>query len=177
MARRSKPVEEGEGYIQTWLPHANLLASAAALHPDDLARQRIHNWQLISLLSCYLVSDENLWHCCWREHPLVLQWKNYLPFLMEYNRAVAKVYNRGSATGGQLMPASQPDPVLTQCEELFDAAVEAGACDAEVSFVPGWIGNAGYHASHQSNLVRKNPEFYSNLFPNVTENLKYVWPR
>lgn len=134
--RKRRFVEEGEEYIQTWLPHASLSASAAALHPDDLATQRIHNWQLISLLSTYLVSDENLMHCCWREHPLVLQWKNYLPFLMVYNRAIAKQYGK------------RPDNVLDLCESLFDVAVEAGACEAEVSIVPGWIGSAGYHASH-----------------------------
>ena len=32
------------------------------------------------------------------------------------------------------------------------------------------------HLSHQSNLVRKDREFYAPLFPGVPDDLPYIWP-
>jgi hypothetical protein len=42
--------------------------------------------------------------------------------------------------------------------------------------MPSWIGDRNFHISHQSNLVRKDPEFYRPLFPTVPDNLEYIWP-
>lgn len=41
---------------------------------------------------------------------------------------------------------------------------------------PRWLGNRAFHRSHQSNLVRKNPIYYRQFFPNVPDNLPYIWP-
>jgi hypothetical protein len=42
---------------------------------------------------------------------------------------------------------------------------------------PWWIHSQVIHISHQSNLLRKLPEYYSNYFPKVTPGLPYVWPK
>lgn len=42
--------------------------------------------------------------------------------------------------------------------------------------VPIWIGDSKIHHSHQANLVRKNPERYSKLYPGVEEMNGYYWP-
>jgi hypothetical protein len=42
--------------------------------------------------------------------------------------------------------------------------------------IPAWVGSFEFHISHQSNLVRKDPDFYSPVFPDVGPELDYVWP-
>lgn len=41
---------------------------------------------------------------------------------------------------------------------------------------PWWLGWSAYHVSHQSNLVRKFPTHYEELFPGVPGDLPYIWP-
>jgi hypothetical protein len=59
--------------------------------------------------------------------------------------------------------------VLAFAPEVADLAQD----DLEL---PPWIGDAGFHRSHQSNLVRKDPEFYRPFFPDVPDDLPYLWP-
>jgi len=40
---------------------------------------------------------------------------------------------------------------------------------------PHWLGNEKFHLSHQSNLLRKDFNFYSQFFKNIPNNLEYVW--
>ena len=42
--------------------------------------------------------------------------------------------------------------------------------------VKGWLGDPAVHRSHQSALVRKDPDHYRPLFPDVPDDLPYVWP-
>lgn len=42
--------------------------------------------------------------------------------------------------------------------------------------MPPWLGESEFHRSHQSNLIRKDPEFYGPRFPGVPDDLEYVWP-
>ena len=41
---------------------------------------------------------------------------------------------------------------------------------------PPWFGNEKIHASHRSNLLRKNPEFYGKYGWTEPDNLEYIWP-
>jgi hypothetical protein len=42
--------------------------------------------------------------------------------------------------------------------------------------LPPWLGDASFHHSHRSALVRKDPTTYADLFPGVPDDLPYVWP-
>ena len=42
--------------------------------------------------------------------------------------------------------------------------------------LPDWLGDESLHRSHQSALVRKDPEHYRRFFPDVPDDLPYVWP-
>ena len=42
--------------------------------------------------------------------------------------------------------------------------------------LPWWLGDEAFHASHRSALVRKDPAWYRPLFPDVPDDLPYVWP-
>ena len=41
---------------------------------------------------------------------------------------------------------------------------------------PKWVGNERFHASHRSNLLRKDKEWYSQFGWNEPDDLPYVWP-
>jgi hypothetical protein len=46
-----------------------------------------------------------------------------------------------------------------------------------VGALPAWLGSEDFHRAHRSSLVRKDPEFYGPRFPDVPDDLPYVWPR
>ncbi|MBD3169327.1 MAG: hypothetical protein GF307_07575 [candidate division Zixibacteria bacterium] len=41
--------------------------------------------------------------------------------------------------------------------------------------MPSWLGNRALHRSHKSNLLRKEPDWYSKYRWNVPDDLPYVW--
>ena len=41
---------------------------------------------------------------------------------------------------------------------------------------PLWLGDPAFHASHRSNLLRKNPDWYGQFGWNEPHDLEYVWP-
>ena len=42
--------------------------------------------------------------------------------------------------------------------------------------VPAWLGHGDFHRAHRSNLIRKLPEYYGKLWPDVRADLRYIWP-
>lgn len=42
--------------------------------------------------------------------------------------------------------------------------------------LPPWFGNAALHASHRSNLLRKDATFYGQYGWTEKDDLPYVWP-
>ena len=42
--------------------------------------------------------------------------------------------------------------------------------------MPPWLGNEALHASHRSNLLRKDPGFYGRYGWTEPADLPYVWP-
>ena len=41
---------------------------------------------------------------------------------------------------------------------------------------PNWVGDEQFHASHRSNLLRKDKEWYSQFGWTETDDLPYIWP-
>ena len=41
---------------------------------------------------------------------------------------------------------------------------------------PPWLGNYDFHIAHQSNLLRKDYNYYAPIFGSVPTDLPYVWP-
>lgn len=42
--------------------------------------------------------------------------------------------------------------------------------------MPDWLGDEDFHRSHQSNLLRQHPVYYSQFFHDVLNDLPYLWP-
>jgi len=70
------------------------------------------------------------------------------------------------------------------CADTIRADLAAvGICEirnvpqlAAAGALPPWLGTEAFHRSHRSALVRKDPGHYRGLFPDVPDDLEYVWP-
>lgn len=148
--------------MQTFLPHRDFEASARALDSKRLGKQRVEVIQIVRALTVLGYA--------WSQHPATLMWRGYEEALGRYGVTMAAVWvERGFAdTCAATITADLATagvPRLRTQDEL-DAA---GA-------LPPWVSDEAVRASHRSALVRKDPDFYRPLFPEVPPDLEYVWP-
>lgn len=88
----------------------------------------------------------------WLKHPAAQMWKDHVPALQFYHDcAVVEWIRRGYRNSMTLY-------LPTEVE------------------MPSWIGMETFHASHRSNLLRKDPTFYGQFGWTEPNNLPYVWP-
>lgn len=149
--------------VQTFLTHVDFHAAAAVLDARRLGKQRV---EAIQVLRALTVPGYG-----WRHHPAAAMWAGYEEALTRYGLVVCEVWcaaGRPDTCAGtlraDLLRTTGLEHVRTQ-EEL------AGAAE-----LPPWLGDAEFHRSHQSSLVRKLPEHYRPYFPEVPDDLPYVWP-
>jgi hypothetical protein len=148
--------------VQTFLPYADFARSALALDHKRLGKQRVETIQVVRALTR---PDYG-----WGNHPAVLMWKGHEEALGRYGLACCEAWTElgfgdtcAATIVADLGAAGVPSP--RSQEEL----AEAGA-------LPAWLGDEALHLSHRSALVRKDPEHYRALFPDVPDDLPYVWP-
>jgi hypothetical protein len=102
----------------------------------------------------------------WKNHPATRMWRGFTAALVAYGLAVCDEWTRrgrADAVGETLLEFSggqRPD---------VDGLRRGGA-------LPPWLGLEELHVSHRSSLVRKLPEHYRRYFPDVPDDLPYVWP-
>ena len=148
--------------MQTFLPYDNFELSARALDHRRLGKQRVETIQVVRALTW---PDYG-----WKHHPAVLMWKGFEEALGRYGFACCEVW---TALGFGDTCA------LTIATDLRAAGVEVVRTQSELAdagALPPWLGDESLHRSHQSALVRKDPEHYRPLFPSVPDDLAYVWP-
>ena len=135
--------------MQTFLPYADYTKSAEVLDYRRLGKQRVETKQILHVL---LNENERKG---WRNHPAVKMWKGYEGALARYGAAMCQEWIR----------RGYKDTLLPYFEARMTDQVS-----------PEWVGNEAFHISHQSNLVRKFPEYYQKFFEGVSGDLPYVWP-
>lgn len=150
--------------MQTFLPCADFAATARVLDRRRLGKQRVETLQVQRAL---VVPGHG-----WRHHPAVKMWAGYEEALVRYGLEVCAVWRAAgfldtceATMRSDLARAKDITVVRTQ-----DELALAGA-------LPRWLGDEELHRSHQSALVRKDPEHYRRFFPDVPDDLPYVWPR
>ncbi len=148
--------------VQTFLPYPDFEASARALDQKRLGKQRVETIQVVRALTVPGYG--------WANHPAALMWRGFEEALGRYGFACCEAWIElgfgdtcAATIATDLRPAGV-ESVRTQPE-----LAEAGA-------LPPWLGDPELHRSHQSALVRKDPEFYRGRFPDVPDDLPYVWP-
>lgn len=136
--------------MQTFLADPDFKVSAKILDYRRLGKQRVEAWQILNTL---LGKSDG-----WKNHPAVKQWKGHEYWLAEYGYQICSEWiNRG-----------YKDTLLPKF-----LAVRRKLSKREL---PWWIGCLEYHASHRSNLLRKDKKYYSQFNWNEPDNLSYVWP-
>jgi hypothetical protein len=132
--------------MQTFLPVRSFVETARILDYRRLGKQRVEARQIYNALMYPAKSR-------WRNHPAVLMWRDYEQSLIEYgNRMIIEWVRRGY---NNTMPlwSFEKNPKR-----------------------PWWFGVEKFHASHRSNLLRKDFEYYKKFGWKETDNLEYFWP-
>lgn len=150
--------------MQTFLPRPDFADSAKLLDPRRLGKQRAETIQVLRALTVPGYG--------WRHHPAAAMWAGYEEALVRYGLAVSVAWldrGHGDTTAGTLLAELQAGTGLGGAREQ-NALLRAHE-------LPPWLGDEAFHHSHQSSLVRKDPTYYRPLFPEVADDLPYMWPR
>lgn len=134
--------------MQTFLPYPSFSQSAACLDNRRLGKQRVETLQILNALTDPTKG--------WKNHPATKMWSGHIPALAAYGIAICDEWiGRGfrDTCRDKISQLAAPDLTL-----------------------PPWLGDPDFHRSHQSNLLRKMPDHYTQFFPDVPDDLPYIWP-
>jgi hypothetical protein len=142
--------------MQTFLPYPDFRQSAAALDTPRLGKQRVEALQTLRAL---VIPEYG-----WQSHPAIRMWMGHVPALTMYGLAMVDEWTkRGFADNTR--------------DNIREFAPQAAHPDyAAKILLPPWLGDPEFHLSHRSNLIRKDPHFYEEVFPGTEHGLEYVWP-
>ena len=133
--------------MQTFLPYPDFEKSVKCLDYRRLGKQRVEVFQILNTILNRTKTRG------WRNHPTVQMWKKYPNALKLYlNFAIKEWKRRGYRNRMKL--------------EKIRGRIT----------IPHWFGNKKFHASHRSNLLRKDKKYYSKFRWKEKDNIPYVWP-
>jgi hypothetical protein len=145
--------------MQTFLPYPSFERTARVLDDRRLGKQRVEALQILRA--------QHVPNYGWRHHPAVKMWRGHDEALVSYSVTICREWVR----------RGHRDTVLEQIVALApDGEVLSQVELRRRKLLPPWLGNRAFHRAHRSSLLRKDPEFYRAAFPNVPEDLPYVWP-
>lgn len=145
--------------MQTFLPYADFRESAKALDDKRLGKQRVECKQILRALGVYVAGVAK--GKGWVNHPAVRMWRGHEVALLQYAIACCQEWRRRGFE----------DTLLSQ----FRRAAIVAWLTRSHSW-PAWLGDERLHASHRSNLLRKDEEHYSRFGWSEPADLPYVWP-
>lgn len=89
----------------------------------------------------------------WQNHPAVRMWRGHSDALCEYMNSIVIEWS-----------------IVRGFKNSYEVV------EVEHLILPLWIGNEAFHASHRSNLLRKDQNHYGQFGWNEPNDLPYVWP-
>jgi hypothetical protein len=135
--------------MQTFLPLPSFGQSIRCLDNKRLGKQRVEAFQILKALR-----GEYKKTGAWENHPATKMWHGYEGALEFYkDLCIEEWIRRGFKNTMQL---------TTKPIHRFK--------------FPPWFGDEFFHASHRSNLLRKDPDFYSKYEWDEPDDLNYIWP-
>jgi Pyrimidine dimer DNA glycosylase len=142
--------------MQTFLPSSSFQRSAKVLDNKRLGKQRVEAYQILQVL---LEGKK-----AWANHPAVLMWKGHEGSLWEYTSLVCNEWI------GRRFVNAKMQVNLDNIYKRFWSRLY------KTRHYPPWLGNRAFHASHRSNLLRKDSKHYSRFGWKEPSTLPYVWP-
>jgi len=154
--------------MQTFLPYRDFEKSARVLDQRRLGKQRVETLQLLKSLK--------LPEYGWKSHPASKMWRGYEDALIIYGIVICKEWIRRGYRDSCL-PQIIGFDVASRIVDLDHSSLpeDIRYVHGCAVVLPPWL-NRTFCRSHQSNLLKKDPEFYGPKFPNVPDHLPYVWP-
>jgi hypothetical protein len=149
--------------MQTFLPYPDFAATAKVLDKRRLGKQRVETIQVLRALT---VAGYG-----WRHHPAAAMWAGYEEALVRYGIDICAVW---CELGNADTCATTLTTDLARGTGLSAPRGQAELASADE--LPPWLGDQAFHRSHQSALLRKDPAHYRPVFPDVPDDLPYVWP-
>jgi len=140
--------------MQTFLPYPSFQASAKALDWRRLGKQRLEARQIILTL-CGCSNG-------WTSHPAVKMWEEHQGCLCLYLHAIIQEWtSRGYKNITQtVQPHKDDDLAILHVDFSPKEGIDI-ACHGLKP--PPWLGKRAFHASHRSNLLRKDPVWYGQF--------------
>lgn len=99
----------------------------------------------------------------WRHHPAVKMWREWRWALLAYAFDICVECRRRGFDD-------------TVYDKLKTYGCVASFSNTKKGLLPTWFGDPRFHDSHKSNLLRKDPEWYSQFGWSVRNDLEYWWP-
>lgn len=140
--------------MQTFVPYGDdFPRNATVLDRQRLGKQRVEGLQILRTLTG--IKDG------WKNHPAVRMWRGHEEALAHYTLAMCDEWK---ARGYK-------DTCTEQVLAMFPNLIPA-----HMVLTPNWLDDDDLIESHRSNLVRKLPDHYGALWPEVPLDLPYIWP-
>lgn len=140
--------------MQTFLPSPSYSESARILDYRRLGKQRVETKQI--LLAMSKTSGG------WVNHPATKMWRGYEVELCQYGLHMCCEWVRRG--------------YKDTLGEFFMDSLWQYESDGRTLALPPWMGDERIHASHRSNLLRKDREFYSQYGWAEPDDMPYIWP-
>lgn len=138
--------------MQTFVPYgSDFNSNAQVLDRQRLGKQRVEAWQILNAIRGLSKG--------WVNHPATVMWRNYPEALAYYGLSmcdewIARGYN---------------DTMQNRFISLIDNSIFRVE-------LPLWIDEENIVISHRSNLIRKRPDIYQPIWPDIPNDIPYVWP-
>lgn len=140
--------------MQTFLPYPDIVASAECLDYRRLGKQRVETKQILLAL---MGKSKG-----WINHPATLMWEGHEHALAQYGVRMCLEWKRRGYKDSLL-------EFFIDIRARYWPAIHSPD-------LPWWWGNPKFHASHRSNLLRKDPVFYGKYGWTEPSDLPYWWP-
>lgn len=147
--------------MQTFLPYPCFQTSAWCLDYRRLGKQRVEAKQLLLALGIP-VGGHIPKQSSWANHPAAKMWAGYEYALSLYGHYICEAWRR----------RGYKDTLMPEFTEVMRSH-QVNGIDL---VMPDWLGDEAFHASHRSNLLRKDPDHYGQFGWAEPSDLPYVWP-
>lgn len=148
--------------MQTFLPSRSFAESALYLDDRRLGKQRVEAKQILLALGVPVGDNPPNPTSSWRGHPAVKMWRGHEIALVSYAMEVCCEWRRRGFKDNLFW-------------EFWDAREHLHSIGADDS-APSWLGDQSVHASHRSNLLRKDASHYGRFGWSEPNDLEYHWP-
>ena len=139
--------------MQTFLPYPNFTVSMMHLDYRRLGKQRVETRQIQTALQT---------GGGWSSHPATKMWEDHIEALMLYGDCCIREWlRRGYKNTMPLMITAEADQITDALRSIR---------------MPSWLGDEDFHASHRSNLLRKDPDHYGQFGWTESPDMEYIWP-